>query len=396
MSEGKPMTAAKRRVLYCDHTVALSGGEIALLNLIRNLDRNRFEPVAALFARGPLNDRLRHLGVEVHEILLDPAISGVRKDTLAGRGLLRAMLSPAMPGFVRSIRLLIQRECIDIVHTNSLKADILAGLAARGARRHLIWHIRDRIAEDYLPRSAVRLMRALTRTMPHRVIANSQATLDTLRFLPDNRKGVVVHDGMDPIPTIPPYPPPGPPVIGLVGRIAPWKGQHVFLEAAAIVRRSFPAARFLIVGTTLFGETEYAARVRAECTALGLDDVMTFTGFVEDVGRVYGQLAVLVHASTVPEPFGQVVLEGMMYGRPVVATNAGRVPEIVVDGKTGILVPPGDAAAMASAIETILKNPGMAVSMGQAGRERALAEFPMNKVARKVEAVYDGLYPGHR
>lgn len=369
----------------------MSGGEIALLNLARHLDRTRYEPLAALFAQGPLNERLRCAGVEVHEVLLDPRVAQVRKESLAGSGLARALVSPNAIRFIRQLRDLILTKDVDIVHTNSLKADILAGVAARLARRPLIWHVRDRIAEDYLPRAAVNLVRTLARTLPDRLIANSAATLNTLRLREGDRKGVVVHDGMEVTPDPVPYPPPGPPVVALVGRIAPWKGQHVFLEAAYRVRAWFPNARFLIVGTAMFGEQAYDEEIRAQCKRLGMDDVVTFTGFVEDVTALYGKLTVLVHASTTPEPFGQVVVEGMMAGRPVVATRGGGVTEIVVDGETGILVPMNDAVSMAEAIGELLRNIDLARAMGVAARRRAISEFSIDKTARGVEAVYDDL-----
>src|SRR5207302_666535 len=140
------------------------------------------------------------------------------------------------------------------------------------------------------------------------------------------------------------------PVIGLVGRISHWKGQHIFIAAAAQVVKRFPSARFEIIGSALFGESAYEEEVRSQVKSLGLEGVVTFTGFCEEVlVRIQG-LDILVHASTIGEPFGQVVVEGMVLGKPVVATNGGGVPEIVVNGETGVLVEMGDATAMAEAI----------------------------------------------
>lgn len=384
-------------VLFCDHTVTLSGGEIALLNLIRHLNRERYEPVAALFAEGPLGQRLMEEGVEVHRIDLDPRVAAVRRSTLGTGGLIRNIMRPALVPFVARLRKLILHRGVDLVHANSLKADILSGAAARLARKPLIWHVRDRIAEDYLPRASVKAFRKLCRWVPDRVLVNSAATLATLN-LPDGcsgrlRKGlgVVVHDGMEVWPEPGPPPEGDTPWVGLVGRIAPWKGQHVFLDAARRVLDAVPSAHFLIVGTTMFDEVEYERQIREQWKALGLTQAVEFAGFVEDVRSIYARLSVVVHASTTPEPFGQVVLEGMMAGRPVVATNGGGVPEIMIDGETGILVPMGDAAAMAAAIVRILTTPGLAAAMGSAGRRRAVSEFPIEKTARKVEAVYADL-----
>jgi glycosyltransferase involved in cell wall biosynthesis len=389
-------TRARRQVLFLDHTASMSGGEIALLQLVGALDRSRFDPVVGLFADGPFAARLVQAGVETHVLPLEAGVADTRKDTLGGTGIARAMISPATFSFALRLRRFIAEKRADIVHTNSLKADLIGGLAARLARRPLVWHIRDRIAEDYLPAAAARMLRLLCRAVPHRVIANSRATLDTLR-LPDRltrpgpaRRGFVVHDGMAPT-ALSGADVAGPPRVGLVGRIAPWKGQHVFLEAAALVRRAHPGVRFLIVGSVMFGETDYERSVRRLCAELGLQEFVEFTGFRDDVQRVIEGLTVLVHASTVPEPFGQVVLEGMMAVRPVVATRGGGVTEIVADGSTGILVPMGDSAAMAEAISSLLSEPARARAMGVAARARAEAEFHIDKTARGVEAVYDTL-----
>lgn len=370
----------------------MSGGEIALIHLIRALDTDRFEPVALLFAEGPLNARLRDMGVEVHALDLDASVADVRKDTLKGGGLVRQLLQPSTPGFIAKLRRFMVDRHVDLVHTNSLKSDLLAGTAARLAGRPLVWHIRDRIADDYLPAAAAKAFRTACRILPHRLIANSHATLETLR-LPSaaDIRGVVVHDGIPPTSEpIAPYDW-AEPVIGLVGRLSPWKGQHIFLDAAAIVRRSAPNARFLIIGAALFDEREYEAEVREQCRRLGLDDLVTFTGFTEDVLGAYRRLTILVHASTVPEPFGQVVLEGMMEARPVIATRGGGVTEIVLDGRTGVLVPMSDAQAMAAAILELLADPNRAEAMGRAARARAIDSFSIDRTARGVEAVYDSL-----
>ena len=104
--------------------------------------------------------------------------------------------------------------------------------------------------------------------------------------------------------------------------------------------------------------------LKAQAARLGLTDVVEFTGFRSDVPLLIQQLAVLVHASTTGEPFGQVIVQGMAASRPVVATNGGGVPEIVVDGVTGYLVPMSDAQAMAEAISRLLSSPSQAAEMG--------------------------------
>jgi glycosyltransferase involved in cell wall biosynthesis len=177
-------------------------------------------------------------------------------------------------------------------------------------------------------------------------------------------------------------------LIGLVGRLSPWKGQHIFLEAAALVRAEFAEARFQIIGSAMFGEEGYEAQIRQQCETLGLSECVEFTGYRTDVGALIGRLDVLVHASTIGEPIGQVVVEGMAAGKPVVATNGGGIPEIVEEGVTGWLVPMGESVPMAGAIVRLLRDPEGAAKMGEAGRQRVLEHFTIELTAQRVQEVY--------
>ena len=397
-------SGGRRRIVFIDHTAALGGGEIALLNLVRHLDRSRHEPLVILFSDGPLVEKLRALGVAVHLFSLSPGVVAARKDSLGVATLLR--VGDLLSALLRTYRLagLIRALKADVVHANSLKADIIGGVAGRLAGAKVIWHVRDRIAEDYLPPRVASLFRGLCRIVPHVVVANSAATLRSLGVDSTSVDAIapgasfssrcqVVHDGT----------PPGAALddridhgegrgdlirVGLVGRICRWKGQHVFLQAADKVRRQFPHARFLIVGAPLFGEEDYEGELRALATALDLDGIVEFTGFRENISELIGGLDLLVHASTIGEPFGQVVIEAMAAGKPVVATNGGGIPEVVVDGVTGLLAPMGDAPAMADAICRLIGDRDAAREMGRRGRQRVLEHFTIEKTAANVERIY--------
>jgi len=393
------------RVLFFDHTAALGGGEIALLNLVRFLNPQVVKPLVLLGADGPL---VKQLGPKV-DTYIWPLPSGVadrKKDTLGISTLFRIREIFGVFAYVWRLAKFIRRNEIDIVHTNSLKADIIGGMAGRMALRPVVWHVRDRIDEDYLPRPVVGIFRLLCRVIPNYVIANSAATLRTIlpgdaenpgsgvRDVARDRRAVVVHDGT--ITTLARderaknselfH-------IGLIGRISPWKGQHIFLRAAAHVSKKFPNARFVIVGAPLFGEEEYEQVVRDLPGQLRIENVVEFAGFRSDIEQVISELDLVVHASVTGEPFGQVIIEGMAAGKPVVATNGGGVPEIVQDGSTGILVPMGDVQAMADAICEIMTNPARGRAMGIMGRQRVQDFFTVELTAGKVEAVYRKVLP---
>ena len=387
-------------ILFFDHTASLGGGEIALLNLVQGLDRSRFRPLVVLGEAGALSQKLEAAGVEIRVFPIARDVAQTRKDSLGAGSLLRLRAIAQSAAYARRLARLIRQENAALVHTNSLKADIIGGVAARLARVPLIWHVRDRIETDYLPTPIVRLFRKLCAILPDYVIANSKSTLQTLH-LPARRpaatvysgvshsRSEVVHDGVQVLPGIYPARETGqPPVIGIVGRISPWKGQHIFVQMAAAVHAHYPNARFQICGAALFGEAAYEAEVRAQVQQEGLADCLEFLGFRADVFAVIQNMDILVHASTTGEPFGQVIIEGMSACKPVVATRGGGVPEIVEDGVTGRLVPMNDASAMTQAVLDILADPEAARAMGMAGYQRVQDHFTIERAVRQVETIY--------
>jgi glycosyltransferase involved in cell wall biosynthesis len=380
----------RKTILFFDHTARLGGGEIALFNLVRALDYSRYLPVVVLGANGRFQEKLCNAGIETHVIPLDPTIGETRKETLGLRSTLRAPMLLGLAVYCWKLAAFIKQRRVDALHTNSLKADLLGALSARLAGVRLIWHVRDRIDRDYLPAPAAKAFRWFCRVLPDYVIANSAATMASLGMKAGRRQSVV-HDGVSEVSPSVSSAATQPMIVGLVGRIAPWKGQQVFLQAAHLVRQRFPNVRYQIIGSAMFGEETYERELRALTSSLGLDDVLEFTGFLENVREAIGRLELLVHASITGEPFGQVVTEGMALGKPIVATNGGGIPEIVKHLRTGLLVSMGSAEEMAKAILWLLEDPMRARLMGEAGRERVHEHFMISQTAREIERVYDGL-----
>lgn len=407
-----PSPSSPTTILFFDHTSKMGGGEISLLNLVTHLDRTRFEPVVVLATDGPLREKLSVAGVETHVLPLSPAVSEVRKDSLTGPRAISWRQGVEIARYTWRLRAFARARGAQILHTNSLKADIIGALAGRLGGLPVIWHVRDRIADDYLPSAATRAFRLLCRILPHYVVVNSAATLETLQLPAQRRARVIyngiVHDGLllmaeieEDLNQVAKAPGKvqsgsgaapngaGAPCIGLVGRISPWKGQDVFLRAAALVRAKHPDAHFQIIGAPLFGEEEYEKELHQLAARLELGSSVEWLGFRSDVPHLVSQMTMLVHASKTGEPFGQVVVEAMMAGRPVVATNGGGIPEIVVEGQTGLLVPMGDVDSMARAMLRLLDDPEAARAMGQAGRRRATENFTIARTVAKVSRLYE-------
>jgi len=393
------------------------------LNLVEALDRSRFRPIVVLASDGPLTERLRAAGIETIIEPLDSSIIETRKDSLGKSPWLHLMQGWICFNYALRIARLARKLGADLIHTNSLKSDLYGGIAGRIAVIPTLWHVRDSINDQYLPAKAATIFRLLARVIPMMVVANSESTLRTLRPLRGqaaatvysgvgdralttgkgiNGKLAVVHDGYSDqqFPTSVTAGQSAPsdftfeakaPVIALVGRIAEWKGQHIFIAAAAQARLQFPQVRFWIVGAPLFGESEYEQSLHRQVSELNLEDSVNFLGFQEDIPAILAQVDIVVHASTLGEPFGQVVIEGMAAGKPIIATDGGALPEIVLPGETGLLVPMGNAVAMADAIRELLSHPEQAMAMGDAGRLRVRRRFTISHTARRLEDIYDFL-----
>ncbi|HWH94452.1 MAG TPA: glycosyltransferase, partial [Baekduia sp.] len=328
------------KVVFLDHVARLSGAEISMLRLIAAAAAaGELDAVVLLAEDGPLSGRLREAGARVEVLPLVEHARGLSKGQVRpGRALAGAALH--VPGYACAVARRLRELEPDLVHTMSLKASIYGIVAARLARLPVVWHLNDRLAADYLPWPAVGPMRLLARTLPSALVAPSLATMATV--------GGPFRRGQRQVVIPPPVPIPAQPSavrervrrVGIVGRITPWKGQHVFLEAFA---RAFPdpGVRAAVIGSATFGEDAYERELRDKARALGIEDRVDFTGFVEDVGGELRRLDLLVHASVLPEPFGLVVIEGMAAGVPVIAAAAGGPAEHIEDGREGLLVPPG-------------------------------------------------------
>ena len=335
---------------------------------------------------GPLVPLLLGAGIRTEIMPLPPRVRDLRKADVRLGSLNLGALS-GVAGYVLSLSRRIRSLEADLVHTNSLKSALYGGTAARVARTPAVWHIRDRVASDYLPRSAVALVHALSRVIPAAVIANSAATL---RTLPSLARARIVFDpapGYAPVGLPPPsLRQPGETVIGLVGRLAPWKGQSVFLDAFASAFKG-TSVKGRIIGSSMFGEEAYAVSLQQQVEQLGISDQIEFRGFRDDVWQELNQLDVLVHCSIMPEPFGQVILEGMAAGVPVIAAAAGGPTEIITDGVDGILTSPGNAEELAAALRLLDGDPSQRAKLATAGRQRS-QDFAPEQSARAMLEVY--------
>lgn len=180
------------------------------------------------------------------------------------------------------------------------------------------------------------------------------------------------------------------PLVGLVACLVSWKGHEVFLEACA---KALPSAGAMavIVGGEPDASGAMLAGLRRKAGDLGIAERVLFTGHEPDVASAMAACRVVVHASTSPEPFGRVILEAMALGRPVVATRAGGPMEVIDSGRDGLLVPPGDAAAMAEAVGLLLGDENLREKLGRAGWKKVRGLYGIGRHVDRVQAVWEEL-----
>lgn len=223
---------------------------------------------------------------------------------------------------------------------------------------------------------------ATTPARPETVMTLHDA-VDTHIFTPDNTAGTAVRrefhiDDTDVL-------------VGFVGRFSPGKGHEDLLRAAAMIRTQHPRTRFLIVGEASFGEQAYEKEIRDLASSLDLGDTVTFAGFRSDVPAVMAAFDILAFPSHA-ESFGVVLIEAMAMGKPVVATNCDGVIDIVVDGETGIMVPPKEPGQLAAGLAALIADPGKRQRMGSAGRRRVEEHFDQERQITRLEALYAELF----
>lgn len=377
-------------VLFVDHAAVMGGAQHSLLDIAEAF---RERSATALLEDGPFATALESRGARVLRIGGGGALRSVRKRSVvpgvrplvAAVWLARAVARAARP--------------YELLYANSPKSFLVAALAGAMARRPVVWHLRDILDHRHFSAANVRVVVAAANQRAVRVVANSRATADAFVAAGGKRALVtVVHNGIDPAPFDALGPDscrevraalgisPGAYVVGCFSRLHPWKGQTVLLDAV----ERMPAVHALVVGGALFaGEAPYEAELRARAGLPSLAGRVHLLGARDDVPRLLVACDVVVHPSVLAEPFGRVLVEAMLAGRPVVATAGGGVPEVVTDGETGVLVPPGDARALGDALDGLRRDPIRGAALARRASVHARQRFSRDAMLAGVRRVLE-------
>ena len=353
---------AAKRILYVEGNEdgTIGGSYLSLLFLVSGLDRTRFDPLVVFARQNTLIPRFHERHVRT---IVRPPARAVRwrgrGGRLCGKAVNFAKLSLWQPV---CLALLLRREQVGLVHlNNTVRRNHPWMIAAWLGRVPCITHERGINGEfsqtDHVLATRLGAVICISKAVEDNFVARGLGDLNLL----------TIHNGLDPaemrvtrdsnelraelgIPR-------GARVIGLVGNLKPWKGQELVIHAMGQLRDEFPDVVCLLIGDTSDDEPCYRRQIEQLIDRLGLNNRVLITGFRSDVANYVNLLDIQVHASVAPEPFGRVLLEAMALCTPLVASNAGDLPEIVIDGTTGLLFEPKNVDALAGCLRQLLRDP---------------------------------------
>ena len=388
------------KVCYYNHTGKVSGAEKVLFTLLAKMG-NGFEssliaPDSSQIRAFALKHGIRHL--PVRELRARFTISPLRLIQY-GLSVVRGILQ---------VRALVKDVSPDLVHANSTRAGMVAFLATIGHKTPIVWHVHDQFRRHPIS-SAIRFLLAASRR--NSVVAVSQATAQGVRGKSDSNVATrvpitVIYNGVDvslyreqrgavdnflqaenladaPFRAV------------IVGQITRRKGQLGAIQTfARLVHEYSPRAQLLIVGSPVFNHDEkYLQRLRYEVERLGIDGNVRFMGHRSDVPVILQSSHLLIVNSS-SEPFGLVLLEACASATPVLASAVDGVPELIADGVTGKLFPPGDLDGMLSAMRLLHDDRHYAKNLGIAARERTLNHFSEQMFLEQMRQYYYSVVPG--
>ena len=390
------------RVALLSVSGEIGGSETSLLELVRGLvARPGIEAIVVTPKDGPLAERARAIGAATRIAPMPEALTAFGEWSmrsaveLGRRTVTLARAAGATRRYGATMAKLLEEVGADVIHTNGFKMHVLA---ARTARRGVpvVWHMHEYLTPR--PLSRILLRHHLPRVAA--VVANSRSVAaDLAEALGAGAPISTIYNAVD----LQAFAPAGAAAdldrmarlapapagvcrVGLLATFARWKGHDVFLRAIAGCRAPL---RAYVIGAPVYdtaGSQLTVQELRSRAEALGIGDRVGFTGFASRAADAIRALDVVVHASTEPEPFGLVIAEAMACGRAVIVSRAGGAAEIVEDGVDALATPPGDAGALAAAIDRLAGDGALRARLGAAARAAAERRFdPAEFVGRFVE-----------
>jgi glycosyltransferase involved in cell wall biosynthesis len=385
------------RVLYVHPSDDLYGADRILLQIVKGLDRARFEPIVVLPSDsahiGLLSEELKMASIEC----IHMPLAVLRRRYFTPRHL-PAFLWNMVRGTWQLFSLIRSRN-VKVVHSSTL-AVLSGSFAARAAGRPHLWHVHEILVRPNVIRKFVH---GLLVPFAHKVVCVSNAVQRHILEDQPAAATCVLHNGIELWASSSSSEELSAelglqkdlPVVGMIGRVSAWKGQELFAQAAAILKGRGVPMQCVAIGGVFDGDTTHLNRLIALIRDLGIEDVFQLHGFRKNARDFLKTFDIFVLPSTLPDPFPTVVLEAMSQSRPVVAAAHGGSIEMVIEQpdakETGILFRPNDAEALANAIATLLQNSVRRVNMGVAGRRRLIDMFELRAYMTRLMQTYDDM-----
>lgn len=384
------------RVLYVNHTAAVSGAERSLLTLLAALPEGVDAAVAC-----PQGDFADTVGALAIAHLPITATAGSLRLHPTHTPVATAEMARAALGVGRAAR----AWHADIVHANSIRGGLETALAPV-ARARRVTSVRDCLPPVALSRATMKMV-----ARSSLVVANSLYTGRTVSALAPRARVEVVHPAIDTAAFDPARfdrgatrarlgMPPDRALLGVVAQLTPWKGQDTAIAALGQLVRDGVDAQLLLIGaakfiagSTRFDNSAYVARLHEQVARERLSEHVLWLGERSDVGELVRALDVLLLPSH-EEPFGRALLEAMALEVPVLATSVGGSRELVRDGEDGYVLDPHDARAWSRATAKILADPALGARMGASGRARIVESFGVAQHVEATLAIYERLLAG--
>jgi glycosyltransferase involved in cell wall biosynthesis len=370
----------RKNILYLINTPHIKGGgEISLLNLLKKIDRKSYNPIAVCPSEGGMSSAIKDMNIPVEIVSMKR---------------LRYFNLYSLVAGVRKLIQIINAQDIGIIHANGSRCMIYGGIAGRIKRIPVIWHVRIVERDNLLDR--------ILSILADRIIVISNSVRNRFNWFNNKEKISVIYNGID-INDFVRYInvaqarkelsiAENDVVIGTVGQFIPMKGHGYFIEAAKIILEKVKNVKFIIGGGSQ-EDNSHEMELKNLVADYGIGDKLIFTGYRKDIKNIIALMDIFVF-SAIGEGFGRVLIEAMALQKPVVAANSGGVPEIVVNGETGILVTEKDPLSMASAIIRLINERDAREKMGMAGKKRVEEMFTIERHTREIENLYSEVLKG--
>ena len=380
------------KILHIYTHTAMGGGETMLLHLLDGLDKNEFLPIVACSQENSrLIRALKERKIEVYPLKM--------KNLTLENKFLKAVLQ--LPNFLKinlQTAQIIKRKKPDILQAGLFYSALFSIIPAKIYRKPFIWIAQtpsDLLRYKILTKFLISLADKTILTCKDFIrlarengfnISKLQTIYTGLKmeeFCQKEDLGNEIEINGKKVKK---------PIVAMIARFDRYqKGHQYFIEAAKIIKERLLEVNFLVVGGAVnLEEEKYRRGLEDKVKQLGLSNQILFTGFYPNLNYLLSNIEIVVIPSLYEAP-SAVALEAMTMKRPVVASNVGGIPEVVVDGETGFLVPPKNPEAIAKKVIFLLKNPQIAKEMGEKGYQRVKENFTQEKLAREYEKIYDNL-----